>query len=94
MDPDSHAAALPVVQRLSAILWPSFLLAGAATGVFFTYFDPLDLLHCEGEPPFSRTGAYTLGFFLFWLLAASSSFSTSYLLRPSRSAGDSRRTAT
>ncbi len=73
---------LPLAQRISAVLWPSFLLAGAATVVFFTLFDPLDLLGCEGEPPLSRTGAYSVGFFLFWLLTASSSLATVYFLRP------------
>ncbi len=73
---------LPLVQRVSAVLWPSFLLAGAATVVFFTFFDPLRLMVCEGEPPLSRLGAYSLGFFLFWLLCASSSLVSAYFLRP------------
>ena len=83
----------PLVQKVSAVLWPSFLWAGVATGVFFTLFDPVALLECEGEPPLGRTAAYSLGFFLFWLLCAASSFSTGYFLRtditrpPSASAG-------
>ncbi len=74
---------LPPVQWISAILWPSFLLAGLATAVFFTFFDPLTLFECTGEPPLSRLGAYTVGFFLFWLLSASSSAGTRFFLRPS-----------
>jgi len=70
------------VQRVSAVLWPSFICAGAATGVFFTFFDPITLLECEGEPPLSRMGAYTLGFFLFWALCIVSSLGTSYFLGP------------
>jgi hypothetical protein len=73
---------LPLVQRISAVLWPSFLLAGAATSVFFTFLDPVTLFECEGEPPLSRTAAYSLGFFLFWLLCAASSASSAYFLRP------------
>ena len=75
--------AMPLVQRVSAVLWPSFLLAGLATGVFFTFFDPVAILECEGEPPLGRTAAYSLGFFCFWLLCAGSSATTYYFLRPS-----------
>lgn len=76
------STSIPLVQRVSAVLWPAFLCAGAATGVFFTFFDPIVLLECEGEPPMSRIGAYTLGFFMFWLLCTASSLGTSYFLGP------------
>lgn len=76
----SPLASLPAVQRISAVLWPSFLFAGVATVVFFALIDPLVLFDCQGAPPLSRTGAYSLGFFLFWLLAAAASASTAYFL--------------
>lgn len=82
MAEDRDRQKIPAVQYASAILWPSFLCAGAATAVFFTFFDPVTLLECEGEPPLSRTAAYSLGFFLFWLLCIASSLATSYFLRP------------
>jgi hypothetical protein len=82
MDRSSEASSIPLVQRISAVLWPAFLCAGAATGVFFTFFDPVVLLACEGEPPMTRMGAYTLGFFMFWLLCTASSVGTSYFLIP------------
>lgn len=82
MENETQSSHVPLVQRVSAVLWPSFILAGIATGVFFSVFDPLDLMACTGEPPFSRIGAYSVGFFLFWLLAAASSLSTFYFLRP------------
>ena len=84
---------LPLVQRLSAILWPSFLLAGAATGVFFTFFDPVTLLECQGEPPLGRMAAYSLGFFGFWLLCAGTSAATYYFLRPGAEPPHARRRA-
>jgi len=63
------------------ILWPSFLVGGVAETMFFTLFDPMDLT-LFGEPmPLSRTGIYSLGFFLFWLFAAASSTLTLYLQR-------------
>ena len=76
----SPIASLPAVQRVSAVLWPSFLLAGTATVVFFALIDPLVMLDCQGAPPLSRTGAYSLGFFLFWLLTAAASACTAYFL--------------
>jgi len=54
------------------ILWPSFLVAGVAEVLFFTVFDPREL----GA---SRPVAYTVGFFLFWALAAASSAFTCFL---------------
>lgn len=85
MESSTDTSRLPLAQRVSAILWPSFICAGAATVVFFTVFDPINLLECEGEPPMSRMGAYTLGFFMFWLLCIASSLGTGYFLRPQTS---------
>jgi hypothetical protein len=63
------------------ILWPSFIVGGAAEAVFFTLFDPMDL-YLFGEPlELSRTAIYTLGFFLFWAFAAASSALTCFLQR-------------
>jgi len=82
VDRTSDVSSTPLVQRISAVLWPAFLCAGAATGVFFTFFDPVVLLECEGEPPMTRMGAYTLGFFMFWSLCIASSVGTLYFLTP------------
>ena len=35
---------IPLTQRIIAVLWPSFLTSGIATGLFFTAFDPNDLI--------------------------------------------------
>jgi len=69
------------VQKISAILWPSFIFAGAANSVFFTFLDPFKLFECTGTAPFSRIGAYSVGFLLFWLLCALSSLTTAYFLK-------------
>jgi hypothetical protein len=73
-------AGLPAVQRYSAVLWPSFLFAAAATVVFFALIDPVSMFDCQGAAPLGRTAAYSLGFFLFWLLTAGSSAATYYFL--------------
>ena len=78
--PVSTIESLPRVQRISAVLWPSFLFAGFATVVFFALLDPFSMIDYVGEPPLSRTAAYSLGFFAFWLLTGSASLSTLYFL--------------
>jgi len=71
--------AIPRVQQVVAVLWPSFLTASAAVIIFFTLFDPHDLFpHME----VSRMGCYTLGFFSFWGLTAGTSMLTCYFQRP------------
>ncbi|MES2662873.1 MAG: hypothetical protein V4629_06190 [Pseudomonadota bacterium] len=66
----------------SAILWPSFLLAVAATGFFFSIFDPIELGPITAwNIPIDRQTGYSIGFFLFWLLGAASSSFTFWLLK-------------
>jgi hypothetical protein len=71
-------ADIPVIQRIIAVLWPSFLTSGVATALFFTAFDPAEL----SAPEVSRMAAYSIGFFLFWLLTASTCALTCYFRRP------------
>lgn len=73
---------IPTTQRIVAVLWPSFLTAGVATIVFFTAFDPQLLMRLSGYDEISRIGGYTIGFFLFWLLTASTCVLTCYFQRP------------
>ena len=72
----------PKIQRIIAIMWPSFLMAGVATVLFFTAFDPQALLMDTRFADLSRLGAYTIGFFLFWALTFSSCLLTCYFQRP------------
>jgi hypothetical protein len=68
-------------KRLMWILWPSFIVGGVAEGVFFTLIDPQEL-YLLGEPVhWSPTAVYSVGFFLFWLVAAASSAFTCFLQR-------------
>lgn len=63
-------------QRLMCILWPAFLVAGIAEGIFFTLFDPEDLHLFGATVDLSRTAIYTIGFFAFWALGALASAGT------------------
>lgn len=72
----------PMIQKLIAVLWPSFLTAGLATILFFVAFDPQLIVAVSGYGEISRLGGYTIGFFLFWLLTAGSCALTCYFQRP------------
>jgi hypothetical protein len=75
-------------KRLMWILWPSFIVGGIAEGVYFTLIDPQEL-YLLGEPiHWSATAVYSVGFFLFWAVAAASSAFTCFL---QRTAGDVNR---
>ncbi len=63
------------------VLWPSFLSAILAAGLFFSTFDPLDLMLAGGQPELPPIAAYTVGFFFFWVLAALASMLRLYLYK-------------
>lgn len=69
-------------QHIIHILWPSFIAAGAATVVFFTLFDPMELQVLGHDLEVGRTAAYSVGFFGFWALGALSSGLTCFFQRP------------
>lgn len=73
---------IPIPQRVAAVLWISFMMAGIATGVFFSVIDPLELRYCVSFPEVSRTAAYTIGFLLFWLLTAATALIAVFFVYP------------
>lgn len=75
---------LPLVQRVSSILWPSFITAGIANSLFFTFIEPQALLYAGGFEQVSNINVYSIGFFLFWLLTSSSCLMTCYFMKPCR----------
>lgn len=83
IEPKFDCPPRPLVQRLGAILWPSFFAACVATMVFFAFVDPIELRDMTfPDLPISRVTGYSIGFFMFWLATASSSLFTWILLRP------------
>jgi hypothetical protein len=61
------------------ILWPSFVVAGIANSIFFTVFDPQDLI-AFGEPlRAGRIAVYSMGFFAFWAVTAASNAMSRFL---------------
>ena len=69
---------VPRTQKCIAVLWPSFLVAIVATGLFFSAFDPDDLYPFGEQTEVSRLGIYSIGFLLFWLVSAISGIGTLY----------------
>src|SRR5437867_2394860 len=68
-----------MTQRLIWVLWPAFLVATIAEGLFFTLFDPADMALFGNPVELSRQAVYTLGFFVFWAMMAASSALTVFL---------------
>lgn len=56
-----------------ATLWPSFMVAIVATGLFFSAFNPGSLYPFNLDIEINTLGAYTVGFFSFWVICAVSS---------------------
>ena len=71
--------AIPLTQRVIAVLWPSFITAGIATVLFTTAFDPA-IIFVDFD--ISRLGIYTISFFVFWLFGAVTAMATCYFLKP------------
>ncbi|MCP4766258.1 MAG: hypothetical protein GY875_08290 [Gammaproteobacteria bacterium] len=69
---------IPTSQQAISVLWPSFLTAIVASGVFFSAFNPLDLVPFNLDIDISPLAAYSIGFFIFWMLAIVSSLGTLY----------------
>lgn len=66
-------------QRLMWVLWPAFLMAGAAEVLLFAFIDPQDI-HVHGAPlGWSREAIYTVAFFALWGITAASSALTVFL---------------
>lgn len=71
-----------MVRMLMLVLWPSFLVAIVAEGVFFSLFDPNELVLRATDHDVQPLAVYTLGFFFFWVFCALASLLTCYLNGP------------
>jgi len=69
-------------QSIASVLWPSFVVAGIANTLLFSFFDPSELMACRGGQGASLTAVYSMGFFSFWAITALSSFATQYFMKP------------
>lgn len=69
---------------LMVVLWPAFLMACVATGLFFSLVDPMELIVLDQRVQVNILGAYTIGFFVFWILGILSSGLTALLVQKIR----------
>lgn len=73
------------------ILWPAFLAAAALNALFFSMFDPAELM-MRGMPlDMERLQAYAIGFAVCFVFTALSSFMTWSLVKPAESQPIERR---
>lgn len=73
------------------ILWPAFLAAAGLNALFFSMFDPADLVY-DGLPlEIDRLAAYAIGFAVCFVFCAISSFMTWSLMKPAQSQPIERR---
>jgi len=67
-------------ERVMAVLWPSFLMAGVMEMLVFAFVDPTQLRLFGGSAlDWSPTAVYTVAFFLFWGVIASAAGLTGLL---------------
>ena len=69
------------MRTVASILWPAFVMAGVAELLFFTVIDPNELFFLGRPVDVGPIATYSIGFLLFWTLAAASSAFTVFLLR-------------
>lgn len=62
-----------------AVLWPTFLGAALADAALFTLIDPATIMLFGVHPTVSRPAAYTVGFFVFWVIIIAASVTTLWL---------------
>lgn len=67
--------------RIMWVLWPSFVVAGIAEGIFFTVIDPQELYLFGEAVHLSKIATYSIGFLGFWAVCAASSLMTCFLQR-------------
>jgi len=69
------------MKDLMAVLWPAFIMAVVGELIFFAVIDPAALYFLGQQVELGPLATYSIGFLLFWALAAASSAFTCFLLR-------------
>ena len=78
---DTSVPLTPFAHRVSAILWPSFLMAGVQEMLVFAFVDPADLHWLGGTTlGLSSASVYTVAFFMFWVMMSLAGALTQLLL--------------
>ncbi len=72
---------IPESRLLIAVLWVSFLWAGALTVLVAVTLDPVRIHDCPGQVSATPMALYTVVFLSAWTFAALASLSSLYFLR-------------
>ncbi|HBE93128.1 MAG TPA: hypothetical protein DDW55_11625 [Gammaproteobacteria bacterium] len=73
---------VPLIQRIIAILWPSFLAAGAAMILLFVVFSPDELLPELRATGVSNMAIYSVTFIFLWATTLFACALSCYFMRP------------
>lgn len=68
-------------RKCMTVLWPSFLAAAVLELIVFGLIDPADIKWGDSQLGVGVMGIYAAAFFLFWAIAAMSSYLTTTLSR-------------
>ena len=66
--PDLPTDKLSLPIMAISVLWPSFMMAIVASGIFFSAFDPQDLAFLDLDMEHNPLAIYSIGFITFWVL--------------------------
>ncbi len=76
--PDLPTDKLSLPVMAISVLWPSFMMAIVATGIFFSAFDPQYLALLDMDIEHNPLAIYSIGFFTFWILFTVSNIGALY----------------
>jgi len=78
----SEQEEIPKIQRVVAVLWPSFLVSGVAMILFYWVFSPGEVFPELEASGVSNMAFYSISFLFLWLTTLTSCLLSCYFLRP------------
>lgn len=79
---------IPIIQRVIAVLWPSFLTSGVAMTIFYWVFSPDEIFPEHVASGVGHMAMYSTTFFFLWLTTITSCLLSCYFLRPCNRCND------
>ena len=73
---------VPLIQKVIAVLWPSFLAAGAAMILLFVVFSPDELVPELRASGVSNMAVYSVTFLFLWATTLVACSLSCYFMRP------------
>ena len=79
---------IPKIQRIVAVLWPSFLTSGVAMIIFYWIFSPEELFPELIASGVGNMAIYSVTFLFLWATTLTSCLLSCYFLRPCNRCND------